>query len=169
MAGLTRTQKYANLRAQLNNDGESQTVTEDLNRYRDKLKGFEDSFNKELDDTLAKIREKSLMEETPSFDNANRQFVNPVRKEEQYIDFLSSLDTNSLDKRINDVITANAEPAKVATPAVETPVAPVTPVSVINTERPVFVETPAPAPQVNPAPADTTIRTIEGDFNNIIT
>ena len=168
MAGLTRTQKYANLRAQLNNDGESQTVTEDLNRYRDKLKGFEDSFNKELDDTLAKIREKSLMEEAPSFDNANRQFVNPVKKDEPYIDFLSSLDSNSLDKRINDVITANTEPAKVVTPAVETPVAPVTPVSVISADRPVFVETPAVAPQVNPVPADTTIRNIEGEFNNII-
>ncbi|MBR2577709.1 MAG: hypothetical protein IKE38_02145, partial [Erysipelotrichaceae bacterium] len=62
MAIMTRTQKYAALREELANDTEAKTVNEDLSKYNDRLKDFEDSFNKDIDEVLRMHKDASASE-----------------------------------------------------------------------------------------------------------
>ena len=171
MAGLTRTQKYAQLRSELNNDSEPQVTTNDLNGYRDKLKGFEDSFNKELDDTFAKIEEKSRLDEVPSYQDLNAQFKSQ-QGNEQFIDFLTALDTKNLEKDINNAITAKTEPPVTEAPVQVTrpqPQPAPQPVQVLQPETPVIVTAPVqPSPVMTQPVSNTVTSDIGNQFKDVM-
>ena len=137
MAGLTRTQKYAQLRAQLANDSESSGVTEDLNRFNEKLENFQETFDKKLDDTFIKTLERieDKVDDIPTFKDIADEFKQTEEGlEAQVHDFLSDLDPVNLEKTIQDIMKKEgpAEELPEERPAEEidikveeTPVAPV--------------------------------------------
>ncbi len=97
MARLTRTQKFAGLREQLANDREAESINEDLSKYEDKLKSLQSIFDQKEEEPLKEEIEEILIEEPVKEE--------PVEEEEkEEFDFLSSLDTNNIDKAVNDLI-----------------------------------------------------------------
>ena len=127
MAIMTRTQKYAALREELANDTEAKTVNEDLSKYNDRLKDFEDSFNKDIDEVLRMHKDVSESRPAPVHEEPVKE-IRPVdARKEQLYDFLSQLDTDNLEKDIDVILDKNEK--KEETPAV-------------------VRETPAPAPVV---------------------
>ena len=97
MARLTRTQKFAGLREQLANDREAESTNEDLSKYEDKLKSLQSIFDQKEEEPLKEEIEEILIEEP-----VKKEPVEEEEKEE--FDFLSSLDTNNIDKAVNDLI-----------------------------------------------------------------
>ena len=97
MARLTRTQKFAGLREQMANDREAESTNEDLSKYEDKLKSLQSIFDQKEEEPLKEEIEEILIEEPVKEE--------PVEEEEkEEFDFLSSLDTNNIDKAVNDLI-----------------------------------------------------------------
>ena len=92
MARLTRTQKFAELREQLSNDREAEVKNEELSKYEDRLKSLQSIFEEPK-----KEIEKEEVKETVLEDKKEKE-------EFDELDFLSSFDTGSIDKTIDDLI-----------------------------------------------------------------
>ena len=98
MARLTRTQKFAGLREQMANDREAESTNEDLSKYEDKLKSLQSIFDQKEEEPLKEEIEEILIEEPV------KEEPDEEEEEKEEFDFLSSLDTNNIDKAVNDLI-----------------------------------------------------------------
>lgn len=111
MARLTRMQKYAERRKEMANENEASQNSSALDAYKNKLEALEANFNELKKEENNEINiepiptlepKQESVEETPSFEEAKNEFDKKEEKDE--FDFLSSLDTDNIDKAINDLI-----------------------------------------------------------------